>query len=564
MPSVSVAGSIARFLRAQGVKHVFSVSGESVLGVYDACLEEGLSIIHTRQENAALHMADGWARVTGQPGVALVTLGAGAANTLAGLACAAQDAIPLVLIAGRLPAESWGTGAFGDFDAASALRPVAKATHTVLSASGAQRELAQAFREARAGRPGPVFVEIPVDVLGASVPANASGSNQSVQRLDRPAGEQAEVRRVADALRTARRPLLLAGSGVWWSDAAQALRVLIEVAHLPAFLDRLAVGLLPGNHPMNFGSYGVPVSPIFRQAAESCDVVLLVGGRFDFELEFGRPFASSRPRIIQVDIEPTEIGRGLSPDFGILGDARAVLEQIVELLRQDSGTATRRDWIDQLREIRAAHRKEQAAIPSSSSGAIHPLRLCHELNGVLGNGSCVSLGGGDIYSWGRATLCPSWPGRLLRPHKSWALGTEIPFALAAKLARPDWKVVALCGDGSFGYSAMEMDTAARYGAAIVCVIANDSGWSMIRWPQRYLYGPDRVYGTNLEPRRYERVVEALGGYGECVTEVDEIRPALERAFASGKPACLNVMTESVPSPDTVWSYTEYAGRSVRA
>ena len=533
---------VARSLKRAGVKHIFALSGDYDQAIFDACLDEDIRIIDTRHEQAAVHMADGWARVTGEPGVAVVTAGPGVVDTIAGLASAYHSGSPLLLISGRIPMSEWDTGFGMDFDQVQLLRPVTKWAATCYDIARVPEYIATAYRQAITGRPGPVFLDIPSNILEAKLDEEQATFFPFPTEKPRPRGDPALIAQAVEILAQAQRPLAVGGSGVWWSGAGQALQEFIEVAQIPIILSQMGRGCVPEDHPLCFGP--------LRVGAAEADVILVVGARLNFWLNRGRPpLFGTNQKWIQIDIEGSEIGRNRPVDIGIVGDAREVLREMARLAK--GRLQPRTDWT---KECQAQARTRQERIEgdlNSSKTPIHPLRLCREVRGFLGREATLVMDGGDIAVFGAMALRSYHPGHWLDQGNLGLLGSGIPFALAARLARPKDPVLVLQGDGSFGLNGMEMDTAVRHNLPMVVVIGNDGAWGMIKHRQELIYGPDRVVGTELGFTHYEKMVEAMGGVGFWVERPEEIRPALEKAFASGRPACVNVKTDpTAVSPAT--------------
>ncbi|HEY7676637.1 MAG TPA: thiamine pyrophosphate-binding protein [Candidatus Methylomirabilis sp.] len=549
-------------LLRQGVSHLFTVSGGQILPAYDAAVGRPLRLIHTRHEAAAVLMADGWARVTGDPAACLFTLGPGVTNAVTGAFVASLAGTPVVVMAAGVPSDRYDMGAIQDLDQVALMRPVTKWAVRVLDVRRVPEYVAAAFRQARSGRPGPVFLEFPSNILAAKLPA----ADKPVPVMPRPAGppepDPAAIQEAAALLRRAARPLIVGGSGIFWARAGDSLRAVVEAAGAPLFLDRLGRGAVPAEHALHFGLAALPLNPVAVAAFKDADCVLLAGARLDYNLEFGRaPFWQQAARLIQIDILPEEIGRNRAVDVPIVADARRGLTALAACLRAAGPAPDRAGWLGALREGRRRAWEELTPHLHSDGEPIHPLRLVREIRDFLPRDAIVAAGSGDIDFWASALLDQQAPGTFLRVGQAGSLGCEIPYGIAAKLARPGAPVLVTVGDGGFGFSGMEFDTAARYGVPIVCVVGNDAGWGMIRQRQLARYGADRAVGTDLAPRPYERIAEALGGHGEAVTRPEEIKGALARAFESGRPACVNVRIRSVASPMTTWGLSGPGGPS---
>lgn len=543
-----------RGLLAEQVRVVFTVSGGVINPIYDACIGTDIRLVHTRHEAAAVYMADAWARLTREPGVALLTLGAGVATGVAGLLTAFLASSPVVVLAGRAALGRAEMRPFSEFDQVGVVRPITKWARTLPETRRIPEYLSTAFRQALCGRPGPVFLDFPADLLAAEVeehevrfPARA--------RPGRPQGDPQLVDAAAALVAAARRPVVLAGSGVWWSEAVEELRELLETAGLPLFAERMARGALPPGHPLSLGVGAVQLNPALAAALRESDLLVIAGGRIDYLVEYGRPpIVNPHAKVVQIDIEPEEIGHNRDVDVGIVGDARAVLRQLVAALRQRPAPPDRAAWVERLQAERRQAEAALAPLLESAEVPIHPLRLCAELRRIIDRETIVITSGGDIEQWGRWLLEPHAPGQYLRAGQTGALGVDVPYAVAAQLAHPEKRVVVLTGDGGIGYAAMELDTAARHGLPIVCVVANDGCWAQIKHQQELSYGPERVIAMDLPPRPYEQIAEALGGYGERVTRPEDLGAALRRALRSGRPALVNVLTRPAVSPETEWPY----------
>lgn len=539
---------LVRGLKQEGIGQIFSLSGDHINPIYDACLDYDVRIIDTRHEAAAAFMADAWARVTGRPGVFAVTGGPGHTNALTGIATAFLQGSPVLAISGAPETSLRNQGAFQEIDQVSLVRSITKWATLVTDPRQIPDNLATALREALSGRPGPVHLTIPIDVLsreaGEVAPLSHRGDLPSHTSFD---GGSHLIPKALSLLRQAERPALIAGSGAWWSRAGSELERFVERAQIPLFTIGLARGMISDEHPLCFGY----ADPLLNQVAKEfvhADVICIIGKRIDYRLAFGGPrLFDPKARIIQVDIHAPEIGRNRQVDVNIVADARTFL---TACLSEMGDPWPKRPWLERLSRNAQSWRETLAAGEASSERPIHPLRLCRELREVLPPEATIAIDAGDFLQWARIALPARRPGRWLRLGPLGTLGAAIPFGIAAKLARPREPVVVVTGDGGFGYHGFELHTAIRHDLPIVVVIGNDQAMGMERQIQTALYGPDRVIGCELGLVHYEKVVEALGGHGEFVEDPDGIRPALERALAAGRPACVNVMIRPVPSPLT--------------
>jgi acetolactate synthase I/II/III large subunit len=517
-----------------GVRHLFSLSGNQILSVYDATIEQPISIIHTRHEAGAVHMADAWGRLTERPGVALVTAGPGHLNAISALYGALMSESPLVLLSGHAPRVQAGRGAFQEMDQIGAARPVTKAAWVVEDAERLGADVARALALAASGRPGPVHLSLPGDLLEAKVsdampavspavpPATSAGATT----------DPARVEEVLALLASARRPLIVAGPAMARAARRRSIEALGRVTGIPALPVESPRGL---NDPWLHAAANV-----FAEA----DCVLLLGKRLDFGVRFGDPgvFAPDR-RIVQVDVDSAALatdGRGV---LAITADPARFADELA------AAAAPRRwghgPWGEDVRAARAAVPAGWDALRRAETTPMHPLRVCAALQPVLDRGAILVADGGEFGQWVQAG-CEA--GTRLINGPSGSIGSAIPMALGAKAAHPDRTVIAVLGDGTFGFHAFELDTAVRHGLPVVIVVGNDARWNAEHQLQIHHYGAARTIGCELRPTRYDQVAIALGAHGEHVERHADLEPALASALASDRPAVINVMIDGVPAP----------------
>ncbi|MFQ5897023.1 MAG: thiamine pyrophosphate-binding protein [Candidatus Methylomirabilia bacterium] len=535
---------LVRGLKRHGVDRIFGLCGDHVNAIFDACLDEGIAVVDVRQESAATHMADGWARTTGQPGVSVVTGGPGHTNSMTGIATAWMACSPIIAISGMHDSALREKGALQEIDQVELVRPITKWARVAIDPGRLAHYTANAYREAVSGRPGPAHLTIPGDVLEATVDESGLVLPEPWRR-EPAAAPAAAVEAALDRLQRAERPAVIAGSGIWWARGWEALQRLLEVTALPCFTIGMGRGCLPDEHPLCFGYADAILNPVAREIREA-DTILLLGKRIDFRLGYGTLFAPSAT-LIQVDIHAAELGRNRTTQLPIQADARAALEQLVAGAEARKGWREK-PWVERLRQARKSAIQRRQGDESSQSAPLHPLRIVKEVREAASADVVWVIDGGDFAQWCRLGLPARRPGHWLRLGALGTVGAAIPLGISAKLAKPDCPVLILIGDGGMAFHAWELHTALRFNVPVVVVVGNDSGWGMERELQRAFYG--RTIGVELGPVRYDKVVEGMGGHGEHVEDPAELRPALERAFKAGRMACVNVMMRGVASPLT--------------
>jgi thiamine pyrophosphate-dependent acetolactate synthase large subunit-like protein len=534
---------VAAWLKAQGVEKIFALSGEHILPLFDGCKEEGIEVIATRHEQAAVLAAEAYARVTGRPGVAAVTAGPGVTNAVTGLAVANTSGSPVMLLAGRTSTGQRLRGTFQDVDGTAITRPVTKWAETVFDAERIPVYLETGWRKMLGGRPGAVFLELPHNVLKA----NPEGVAINKVVLEEPAGAAPEaLAKALQMLGDAEKPMIIAGGGAFWAGAGEALRAFSERTMIPVATLNAARGLLPDGAETCIG----PMAEAGLALLQS-DVMLILGTKFDASVTFGGPpLFSGNEKIIQVDIEPTSFGLNRMSDLAVHGDVRVVLQQLT-----DGWDAKPKDeWC---RAAKDTGQQMHAAWEASTQGEgspVPPGRVCGEVIKEAGRDAILISDGGDSHTWAITTFPAYQPGSYLHTHDSLGtIGVGVPFALGAKAAAPDRPVVLCIGDGSFGFGAMELETAARAGLPFTAVIMNNGGWGNIRHEQGRQFSETNA--TELSVASYEKIAEAVGGYGERVDDAAQVGAAIRRAIDSGKPAVVNVITQ----PGVVSEITKMVG-----
>jgi acetolactate synthase-1/2/3 large subunit len=529
MGSITGSELLAKSLKAQGMDTLFYLMGGPMLETESACIKLGVRAIDSRHEQGASMMAHAYSRLTRRPGVCMASSGPGTINMATGVANAFVDAAPLVAVGGTSPRIFSGMDAFQEVDQLSLYKPITKWAARILDAKRIPDVVATAFRQATSGKPGPVFLDLPGDVLGEVVDESSVTMPAPWKPAPRAHGDPAAVAEAVALLARAERPLIIAGSGVWWSDASAALRAFVDTTGIPFYTTPLSRGSIPEDHELAFLFARV-------KAFAEADVLLNVGTRFNYVIQFGRaPRFAESLKVIQVDVDPTELGHNRPVDVPISGDARAVLEQLTSAAQGTIDKGRYGAWVSRLKSLDMEKGLESEKAMSSDEVPIHPLRLCKEVRDFLRRDAILVVDGQEILNYGRQSIPTFTAGHRLNSGPFGCMGVGLPFGVGAKVACPDTQVVVLHGDGSYGINAMEFDTAVRHKIPILVVISNNGGWTAD--PKQ-----DKP-GRNLGYTRYDKVAEDFGGHGEFVEKPHEIRPALERAWTSGKPAVVNVKTD---------------------
>jgi acetolactate synthase I/II/III large subunit len=526
---------IAKILKREGVEVVFTLSGGHIAAIYDGCLREGIRVVDTRHEQAAVHAAEGWAKSTRTPGVALLTAGPGVTDGITGVANAYLANSPILVIGGAAPLSLWDRGALQEMNQIDLLRPITKWARTVHETSRLGEYTAMAFRQMLSGKPGPTFLEVPMDVLNNFADTDTlfdPGEPANYRFSGRTAPDPDLVVKAAALLEKAQRPVIMAGTAVWWCEAAEPLRQLAERIQAPVFLNGAGRGCLPPTHPLFFTASR-------RKALEGADTILAIGTRMDFRLNHGQPpLIPAEANVIWFDLVGEDVGANRGAAVGLVGDVGLSMQQVAEAACQHEAG----EWLEYIRTQERKAMERDTALMNDDTVPIHPMRFCREIRDFIDEDTTVVGDGGDIVSYGGRVINVYKPGYWLDPGPMGCLGTGTGFAMAAQLARPGKKVLILHGDGAFGLNGMEFESMVRQKLPIVSIIGNDGAWGQIKHPQRAMIG--HATAAELTPgTRYDKMVEALGGYGELVERPEDIRPALERAFASGLPACINVLID---------------------
>jgi acetolactate synthase-1/2/3 large subunit len=526
---------IARRLKAHGVSTLFTLSGGHIFPIYDGCREEGVEIVDVRHEQTAAFAAEGWSKVTRTPGVAAVTAGPGVTNAVSALGSAQSNNSPLLVLGGRAPALRWGRGSLQEIDHVPFVRPLTKLAATPDATAEIPGMVDEALRVAMTPHSGPAFLDFPMDHVFSE--AEEPDSDAALLEPWRGPGSSdgGALERASRLLGEAERPVVMAGTNLYWGHGEEALRALAEQLGVPVFLNGLARGCVPADHELFF-------SRARGAALTNADVALVIGVPMDFRLGFGEAFGSAT-EIVVIDVaEPLrEHPRAVAAE--LYGALPATLDALRAAAVASGGEASRtRAWSEQLRGVESEKHAAEAAELNDERAPLHPMRVYRGLAEVIDRSAIVVCDGGDFVSYAGRVVDSYEPGCWLDPGPFGCLGSGPGYALAAKLARPERQVVLLLGDGAFGFSGMEYDTLARHGVHVVGVMGNNGIWALEKHPMEFLYG----YSVAAELRpatRYDEVVRALGGHGELVERPEGLRGALERAFSADVPALVNVLTD---------------------
>lgn len=540
MKAMRGADIVARTLERMGVKRIFTLSGNHIMPVFDALLATDIDIVHVRQEAACVHMADAWGRLTGEVGIALVTGGQGHSNGAAALFTALAAESPMVLLSGHAGLNELGLGAFQEMAQADIARPMTKASWTASSLATLQDDIVKAMKIAREGRPGPVHLSLPVDLLEQAVDEGSIAFSGDAAQPDRSVPDAGVIEGLIEQLRNAQRPLILCGPAACDAEGRAMRAALEQASRIPAIGMESPRGV---NDP-SLGSFGEILS--------EADLLVLIGKPLDFTLKFGNaPAVSDAARFIVIDPDPALVARvsrakGERLIFSGIAEAKPMLEALAEKFGEQADKMPSQ-WLGHVREA-LSYRPPEWDAARGKDGRLHPVELCRAVDAFLQRhpGGTLVCDGGEIGQWPQAAVRSE---RRLVNGVSGTIGASIPFAIAAKTLTPDRPVVAVLGDGTFGFHMAEFDTAVRYNLPIIVVVGNDARWNAEYQIQLRNYGKERARHCELLPSRYDQVAVALGGFGALATTPEELAAALDAAHASGKPACINVMIEGLPAPN---------------
>ncbi len=542
---------VAKALKNEGVDVIFTLCGGHIIDIYDGCIDEGIKIIDVRHEQVAAHAADGYARMTGKPGVAVVTAGPGTTNAFTGIANAFRAESPMLVIGGQAAHSQHRMGGLQDLPHVDFMQPITKFASSVPSTARVADFVSMAFRECFNGAPGPSFLEIPRDVLDDEVERSkavipeAGRYRASTKSIGDPAG----IEKLADLLVKAKTPAILMGQQLWTCRGSAAAVEFLRKLNVPGYFNGGARGTLPPGDPHHFDRTR-------RQAFDKADLIVIAGTPFDYRMGYGRRLGPNA-KVVQIDMDYRTVGKNRDIDLGLVGDIGAILAAVTQATtgRVDNGAKGRESWLAELRQAEAVALDKLMPKFKDDSSPINPYRVAWEINEFLTEDTIYIGDGGDVVTISAQAVRPRRPGQWMDPGPLGTLGVGVPFAIAAKYAAPEKEVLCYFGDGAFAMTGFDMETCVRFKLPFLGIIGNNSAMNQIRYGQIAKYGAERgEIGNNLGDVPFSKFAEMLGGYGEEIREAAKIRPALHRAreaVKAGVPALINIWVDrNVFAPGT--------------
>jgi len=547
---------VVRTLYELGVREIFSLSGGHINPIYDACVDFGIRLIDTHHEQAAAMAADAYGRVKREPGVCLVTAGPGFTNAVTGIAGAYLSNSPCLLLSGKSGIEENDRLPLQDIDQQSLITPITKWARTIFDTKRIPEYISTAYKKAISGKPGPVYLGMPYEVLYESCNEEEIDRYNTTLPSYKVEAAREAIAQAIEMLKSARRPVAIAGSGAWYSGADKELAKLLDKVKIPIFTLNFGRGIVSDDHPLCFGAASPSAPVAFKRITSEADLILLLGIRLSLYIGFGRTF-NPEAKIIQVDIDPGEIGRNRPADLGIVGDVSKVLSQLSDYVEKHSIKLNYKSWVDQAKAWREDEWKKVEEIRNSNKTPIHAVRVIKEVEDVLGEDGILAIDGGDTQVWADTTYRVTKPGHYVKGGPLGCMGVGVPFAIGTKVACPDKQVALITGDGAIGMNFMEFETAIRHKLPFVTVVCNDQSWGMTKHQLWITYGRERqTVGVDLPLIPFHELVRTLGGYGELVTEPAQIHGALIRALSSGVPALVNVTTDPEAISPATYALTQ--------
>lgn len=539
-----------RSLKSQGVDRVFTLVGDHLNDVLQVAVRSGLAVYDTRHESAAVHMADGWSRLTRTPGVSMVTGAPGHTNSITGIATANATAVPMLAVSGMSDSRARDRYAFQDMDQLKLVQGIAKYAAVPTRAGQLPFYVKRAYLEMLHGRPGVAHLSVPVDLF-----TETSDTHYPVPEPVQPLRNgpcDADLDRVIDLLAATERPVIIAGSGAYWSRAEDELKQFVEASGVPLFTTNLARGMVPDTHPLCFGYADATINRGAENACQQADLIMIVGKRADYGLRMGGPqLFPSHAKTIQIDVSGTELGLNRTLDVAIQADAKTTLAALNAALAARAAP-DRHAWIGEVQRGCDEYAAEIEAMVAEERSPMHSVHVYDALRRALPSDATICWDGGDFVHWGRYMLQARHVGRWMRLGSLAGLGVGLPIGLSAQMLRPDSKSVVITGDGSLGFYIGELDTAVRFGLPLVVIVGNDAGWGVERELQQGFYPGEKTVACELRSTRYDLVMKGFGGDGAHVTSPEQLPDAFDRAFRSERPFLVNVEIAGAGSP-----YTKY-------
>ena len=547
MPIVNGGWIVAKTLSDLGIQDIFTLSGGHINPIYNACSEFGIRLIDTHNEQGASMAADAYGRLRKKPGVCLTTAGPGLTNAITGIAGSYLANSPCIYLSGKSGVEENDKLPLQEIDQQAMVTPVTKWARTIYDIKRIPEYINLAYNKAISGRPGPVYLGMSYEVLYPVTEYNELGKPGNQIPYFKVEPDSRVIDDTVDLIMNSSKPVIIVGSGGWYSGASESLREFAETTGIPVFTLNLGRGLISDEHPNCYGAASPSAPNGFREITSQADLIIMLGIRLSLYIGFGRTF-NKQAKVIQVDIEPGEIGRNRNADIGIIGDIDKVLKRLNESFKSNSLKPDISSWSEETGNIRKNSWSETENIRNSDKKPIHALRVIKAVEDVMGKEGMVVIDGGDTQAWSDGTYRVMMPGHYIKGGPLGCMGTGIPFALGVKAAMPDKQVSLISGDGAFGMNFMEFDTAVRHNLPFVAVVCNDRAWGMTKHQMWISFGKDKpTAGVELPLTPFHELAKVLGGYGEFVDNPDKIRSAIENGFNSGLPSIINVETD----PDAI-------------
>lgn len=548
MSKITGGEVVARALKNEKIRKVFGLIGYQVSSIFGGGISEGLEIIDTRHEQAAVHMADAYAIMTKHIGVAIVTGGPGFSNTVSGILKAYFSQTPLLVIAGTVDPRRKDAAELQDLNQLSIVRNYTKWCGTVYDTKRIPEYISMAIRHATMGTKGPCVLEIPVNYLRQEVEDSEVNWVTDNMTHARVYPDETYMDKLAEILKTAKKPVLTVGPQAYYQNAGDSLKELVETLEIPVFTIHAGRGLLPDSHPLCFGTGRTLETGVQNYAYHNADVVIFAGCSIDYSVGGARtPLFNENQTIIQIDLDGETIGAsGRKIDIGIIADCDVAFRMLQKRVKNQIDKKCYKEWLDELNANKDNFFQKIAADAETSTEFVNPYNLIKTLDDNLPDDSVVVLDGSNAMLWSSLLLkCNQAGHQFIAPSGSYGpMGTGLPLALGAAAANPEKTVVLYSGDGSFGFNLSELHTAVRFGLSVVVIIHNDNAWGFCKDTQRVIFGEDKCgFGTDLGFVRYDKICEGFGGYGQLVEREEDFLPAFKNALARKTVSVINVIVD---------------------